>query len=184
LSRGAHLLAAGLGPVAQVGGQAVELVGLGGFRGHRGRELPWRRSGAGPAADGEVGVYVWDYARKMELIRHYWDAAACVDPTAAERGLDERFALCHPESLSAAFSEAGLRSVKLPAIDIDLRFADFDDYWQPFLAGQGPAPAHAMHLQPAQREGVRALLRERLPVRPDGAVVLQARAWVARGMRR
>jgi len=133
---------------------------------------------------GEVGVYVWDYVHKMELIRHYWNAAACVDPGAAERRLDERFALCHPERLSDALVEAGLRSVTVSAIDIELRFADFDDYWQPFLGGQGPAPAHAMRLTSAQRERVRELLRERLPLRADGTVLLHARAWAARGLRR
>ena len=136
------------------------------------------------APDGEVGVYVWDYSHRMALVRHYWDAAARVDPAVVERGQDERFALCHPENLSVALIEAGLRSVTVSAIDIELRFTDFDDYWQPFLAGQGPAPAHAMRLQPAQREHLRELLRARLPVRADGTIVLNARAWAGRGIRR
>jgi ubiquinone/menaquinone biosynthesis C-methylase UbiE len=35
---------------------------------------------------GLVGAYVWDYAQGMEMIRHYWDAAAQLDPQA--RGQD------------------------------------------------------------------------------------------------
>ena len=26
-------------------------------------------------AGGTIAVYVWDYAGKMELMRHFWDAA-------------------------------------------------------------------------------------------------------------
>jgi hypothetical protein len=67
------------------------------------------------------------------------------------------------------------------AIEMPMRFVDFDDYWQPFLGGQGPAPAHAMSLPEAARNRVRDLVRERLPMQPDGTIVLAARAWAARG---
>jgi SAM-dependent methyltransferase len=91
---------------------------------------------------------------------------------------------CGTGAFSAALVEAGFRSVTVSAIDIELHFADFDDYWQPFLAGQGPAPAHAVRLTSAQRERVRELQSGRLPVRADGTILLHARAWAARGIRR
>ena len=34
--------------------------------------------------DGVVAAYVWDYAGEMQLMRHFWDAAAALDPTAVE----------------------------------------------------------------------------------------------------
>jgi len=133
------------------------------------------------AAGGQVAVYVWDYAEKMELIRRYWDAAAQVDPAARARDQGERFPICHPKALTAAFDAAGLNQVATSAIDMTLHFADFDDYWQPFLGGQGPAPAHAMSLDEAVRNRLRDVLRASLPQRADGSLQLAARAWAVRG---
>jgi SAM-dependent methyltransferase len=132
------------------------------------------------ARGGTVAVYVWDYAQKMEMIRRYWDAAAQFDAGAARQDEGERFALCQPQALAAALADAGLDDVQGAAIEITMRFADFDDYWQPFLGGQGPAPAHAMRLDESTRERVRERLRETLPRQPDGAIELPARAWAAR----
>ena len=61
-------------------------------------------------------------------------------------------------------------------------FLDFDDFWSPFLGGQGPAPAYAMSLEEPGRERLRATLQERLPTGPDGSIALVARAWAVRGM--
>ena len=77
---------------------------------------------------------------------------------------------------------AGLDDVEATAIDISTPFADFDDYWQPFLGGQGPAPAHAMSLDEPARERLRELLRRRIPTQPDGTIALIARAWAVRGI--
>jgi SAM-dependent methyltransferase len=131
------------------------------------------------APRGTVAAYVWDYTGRMEMIRTYWDAAAELDPPA--RGQDERFPLCRPDALATAFGEAGLQDVEVSGIELPMRFADFDDYWGPFLGGQGPAPAHAVALPQPVRERLRELIRARLPVQPDGSILLQARAWAARG---
>lgn len=133
------------------------------------------------ARGGALAVYVWDYAQKMDLIRHYWDAAARLDPQAARQDQGERFPLCRPEALQAAFDRAGLVDVEVSGIEIPMRFVDFDDYWRPFLGGQGPAPAHAMSLDGPTRERLRELLRASLPVGADGSIELGARAWAARG---
>lgn len=132
------------------------------------------------ARGGTVAVYVWDYAHRMEMIRRYWVAAARVDPAAGAMHQGERFPLCRPHALAAALADAGLENIDGAAIDITMRFADFDDYWQPFLGGQGPAPAHAMRLDEAARERVRERLCKTLPRRPDGSIELPARAWAAR----
>jgi ubiquinone/menaquinone biosynthesis C-methylase UbiE len=132
------------------------------------------------ARGGMVAVYVWDYAQKMEMIRRYWDAALTVDPAAGALHQGERFPLCHPDALAAALAEAGLQNIEGAALELTMRFADFDDYWQPFLGGQGPAPAHAMQLDDAARARVCERLRMTLPRRSDGSIELPARAWAAR----
>ena len=130
---------------------------------------------------GTIAAYVWDYAAGMELIRFFWDAAVALDPAAS--GMDEgpRFPLCHPDALAQLFAAGGLQRVEVTAIEIPTPFASFDDYWRPFLGGQGPAPAYAMALDEAARARLHDRLRERLPARPDGSIRLTARAWAARG---
>jgi SAM-dependent methyltransferase len=130
---------------------------------------------------GTVAAYVWDYAGKMELMRVFWDAAVELDPAAAALDEGPRFPLCRPQALEQAFSAAGLREVKSVALDVQTPFSGFDDYWQPFLGGQGPAPAYAMSLTEDARERLRELIRSRLAARPDGSIVLTARAWGVRG---
>ena len=66
------------------------------------------------------------------------------------------------------------------AIDIPMVFADFDDYWMPFLGGQGPAGSYAVGLDDGRREAFRERLRERLPIADDGSVELKGRAWAVK----
>lgn len=133
-------------------------------------------------AGGVVAIYVWDYAEKMQMLRYFWDAVIAVDPTAKELDEGERFPLCQPTALEALFQEAGLRNVEVRAIDVPTIFRDFDDYWLPFLGGQGPAPGYAMSLSNEQRTALEERLRTVLPVRSNGAIALVARAWAVRGV--
>jgi len=130
---------------------------------------------------GTVAAYVWDYAGKMELMRYFWDAAVELD--SATRALDEgpRFPLCQTAPLADLFGEAGLQGVGVHAIEVPTRFRDFDDFWSPFLGGQGPAPGYAMSLDEPRRAALRELIRSRLPARADGSIDLVARAWAVRG---
>jgi SAM-dependent methyltransferase len=130
---------------------------------------------------GTIAAYVWDYAGKMELMRHFWDAAVALDPNSGKMDEGARFPLCRPEKLSKLFEEAGLRGVEVTALDVPTLFTSFDDYWRPFLGGQGPAPAYAMSLDEGARTRLRDRLRERIPRKPDGSIALVARAWAVRG---
>lgn len=130
---------------------------------------------------GVAAAYVWDYADGMALIRHFWDAARALDQAAAHLDEAVRFPGCRPESLEALWRDAGFTDVATRAIDVPTTFADFDDYWQPFLGGQGPAPGYVASLPPDRRDALRELLRTRLPTAPDGAIHLIARAWAVKG---
>lgn len=151
--------------------------------------VPEQRAGLAEMArvtceGGTIAAYVWDYAGKMELMRYFWDAAVELDASAARLDEGPRFPLCRPDALAKLFAEAGLEGVEVQAIDIPTPFTSFDDYWQPFLGGQGPAPAYAMSLNQAARARLRERLRERLPASADGSISLIARAWAARAARR
>lgn len=74
-------------------------------------------------------------------------------------------------------NEVGVRP-----IDVPTRFRDFDDYWSPFLGGQGPAPTYVMSLDVDRREALRDRIRSALPISIDGTIDLIARAWAVRGL--
>ncbi len=132
---------------------------------------------------GTVAAYVWDYAEGMGLMRYFWDTAGVLDPKAKELDEGRRFWLCQPEPLSRLFLTAGLEDVEVRAIEVPTYFRDFDDYWSPFLGGQGPAPSYAMSLSEERRAELRERIRASLPGDPDGGIPLTARAWAIRSVR-
>lgn len=135
------------------------------------------------APGGVVAAYVWDYAGRMQFMRHFWNAAAAVAPGGVDLDEGSRFPLCRPEPLAALFKSAGLNQVEVRPIDIWTVFSDFDDFWRPFLGGQGAAPAYVTTLSEKTREAIRARLLDGLPFALDGSIPLMARAWAVRGFR-
>ncbi len=133
---------------------------------------------------GTVAVYVWDYAAGMEPIRRFWDAAVALDPDAAALDEATRFPLCSRPALAGLLETAGLVAVEARAVDAPAVFQDFDDYWTPFLSGEGPAPGYCAALDEGRRTTLRESLRGRLRTSSDGSIALTARAWAARGVRR
>lgn len=131
---------------------------------------------------GLIAAYVWDYLDGMEMMRYFWDAAAERDPLAAAHDEGARFTICTPEPLRSLWDAAGLAEVRVVPLEVDTVFRDFDDFWRPFLGGQGSAPTYNMSLDESSRESLKGLLRQRLPVEDDGSIHLRARAWAVRGV--
>jgi SAM-dependent methyltransferase len=132
---------------------------------------------------GMTAVYVWDYAEGMQFIRLFFDAAIELDSHAVVHDEGPRFPICRPDALRQLFESTGLQDVEVRSIEVPTVFRDFDDYWSPFLAGQGPAPGYAMSLSEESRAALRERIRARLPSNADGSISLFARAWAARGVR-
>ncbi|MBL8157523.1 MAG: methyltransferase domain-containing protein, partial [Anaerolineae bacterium] len=130
---------------------------------------------------GTVAAYVWDYGGRMEMMRHFWDAASTLDPLAREMDSGPRFAICKPENLQALFESMGLNAVEVIPIDVQTHFRDFDDYWLPFLGAQGSVSKYLRGLSEDMRTAVREQLRRQLPTAPDGGIDLIARAWAVKG---
>ncbi|GAA1058474.1 methyltransferase [Agromyces luteolus] len=133
-----------------------------------------------------VAAYVWDYAGEMQMLRTFWDVAVALDPEAAELDEGRRFALCRPEPLRQLWSRApgmDVATVRIKSIEIGMTFADFDDLWDPFLGGQGPAPTYLQSMTDGSRAAIRDRMREETSFgcRPDGSIMLRARAWVVVG---
>jgi len=131
---------------------------------------------------GLVAAYVWDYAEGMEFLRYFWNEATAADPRAAAHDEARRFPLCRIPALVSLFRAAGLVQVESGVLEIPTVFADFADYWTPFLHGTGPAPSYVASLDPMDREQLGERLRRRLPAGHDGRIALRSRAWAVRGV--
>jgi len=132
---------------------------------------------------GIVAVYVWDYAVKMEPIRRFWDAAMALYPAAAALDQGARLPICSRPALIDLLEVAGLRTVEARRIDVPAVFRNFEDYWEPFLSGEGAAPGYCASLDAVPRAALRDALRRTLPAAADGSIALTARAWAVRGLR-
>jgi trans-aconitate methyltransferase len=130
---------------------------------------------------GQVAAYVWDYSGQMEMMRHFWDAAIQVDPSAAEVDAGARFTICRPENLRALFESLGLSAVDVIPIDIQTQFQNFDDYWLPFLGAQGSVAKYFRSISDDTRTAIRDQLQRQLPTQDDGTISLVARAWAVKG---
>jgi SAM-dependent methyltransferase len=130
--------------------------------------------------EGVVAGCTWDYAEGMTMLRSFWDAVRATDPSrgGADEGLTMRYA--DPDSLGELWRGAGLQDVRVSELVAEASYDDFDDLWQPFLAGIGPAGAHASSLNPDAQARLRGEFNERLGS-PDGPFTLSARAWCAVG---
>jgi SAM-dependent methyltransferase len=130
---------------------------------------------------GVVAASVWDYAGEMPLLRTFWDTAAELDPEAVET-VDERARMRFGRrgELGELWRRAGLGDVEDGEIRASAAYEGFDDLWEPFTQGVGPAGAYAASLDDERREVLRREYRRRLSV-PDGPFALEARAWFAVG---
>lgn len=132
-------------------------------------------------SNGVIAAYVWDYAGRMDFLRVFWDAAYQVDK--ASENLDEgnRFTICNRKKLATSFENAGLNDIKTTELDINTVFVNFDDFWNPFLGGQGPAPSFLATLPDIKKNALKNLIRKKLPVESNGSIKLIGRAIAIRG---
>ena len=131
---------------------------------------------------GVVAAAVWDYGDGMGMLRAFWDEAVALAPAAGSR--DERhMALCAREALAELWLAHGLRDVDEQPLTIEMAFSSFDDYWQPFCRGQGPAGVYVASLAESYRQALQNRLRDRLMNNaPDAGFTLRGRAWAVRGV--
>ncbi|HJR96037.1 MAG TPA: class I SAM-dependent methyltransferase [Gaiellaceae bacterium] len=125
---------------------------------------------------GVIGACVWDLAGGGAPLSPFWNAARQLDPDVDD---ESRLAGAREGHLAELFDAAGIRDAAVGSISVDVEHATFDEWWEPYTLGVGPAGAHVAGLD----EGHRAELRERCrDLLPDAPFTIHARAWVARGV--
>jgi SAM-dependent methyltransferase len=131
---------------------------------------------------GTVAAYVWDYQGGLEFLRYFWEAAVALDPGAASLDEARRFEGWNADTLQALFRDSGLSEIESVRLEVTTSFANFEDYWEPFLGGTGPAPSYVAALDRVHRDRLEESLRSRLRSKGDEGLVLRAAAHAVRGI--
>ena len=127
---------------------------------------------------GTVAACVWDFAKEMEMLRLFWDSALAVDPNAPDEARTLRFG--GPGEITELLTEAGLVDVVETTLTVSSTYEVFNELWDGFLGGIGPAGAFCLSLSEASRAAVRSEMFRRLGS-PSGSFALTAVARSAQG---
>lgn len=125
--------------------------------------------------DGVIAACVWDHASDRGPLGVYWHAARSLDPDVHDESI---LPGVKEGDLKDLFSAAGLRDVRQTTIATTVEHPSFEEWWEPFTKGVGPAGAYVASLDASRREALRARCREALPTEP---FTITARAWAAVG---
>jgi SAM-dependent methyltransferase len=125
--------------------------------------------------DGVVAACVWDLAGDRSPLSVLWRAAADLDPGVVDESGRPGARAGH---LVELFEAAGLRSIEPAELEVALEHPTFEEWWEPYEAGVGPAGAYVAGLQPDARDALRDRCRALLP---DAPFVMTSVAWAARG---
>jgi SAM-dependent methyltransferase len=124
---------------------------------------------------GVVAASVWDLAGGRAPLSPFWRAARELDASAQD---ESGFAGARAGHLRELFEQAGLEDVEETEISAALDYTSFDQWWEPYTLGVGPAGAYAKSLSNERRSALRERCRELLPEAP---FTLTTFAWAARG---
>lgn len=127
---------------------------------------------------GTVAACVWDFADGMEMLRAFWDAALSIDAGAPDEARTLRFG--RQGEIADLLVCAGLGHIEESTLHVSSTYASFDDLWNGFLAGVGPAGSYCAGLDAARRQRLRSALSARLGS-PSGPFTLGAVARCAVG---
>jgi len=125
---------------------------------------------------GVVAASVWDLAGSRAPISPFWEAAREEDPNVSD---ESKLAGAREGHLKELFDAAGLHDVTETTHSVDVEHASFDEWWEPFTLGVGPAGAHYASLGAEEQVALRERCRGRFPETP---FVVSAKAWAARGL--
>lgn len=132
---------------------------------------------------GTVAAYVWDFARGGSAAQHL-DSAIKELEGPGYRRTELNAESTTEENLKSLFERGGLTDVETRAIEISVRFHDFDDYWHSNVTFTSPIGNFIKGLAEEKRQRLIQLVRARLPIDGQGAISYMARVNAVRGRRR
>lgn len=123
---------------------------------------------------GTVAACVWDHAGKSGPLSTFWQAVSETDPGAED---ESGLAGAREGHLAELFEAAGLRDIESSKLTVRTKLASFEDWWEPYTFGVGPAGAYVARLDEHGREALRSRCEQRLP---SGPFEVSAAAWCVR----
>jgi SAM-dependent methyltransferase len=126
--------------------------------------------------DAVVAACVWDHFGGQGPLGVFWRAAREIDPEVDD---ESGLAGAREGHLGELFEAAGLRDIEETVLSASLEHPSFEEWWEPFTGGVGPAGSYVASLDPERQAELREKCRSRLPSPP---FVATARAWAARGL--
>lgn len=127
-------------------------------------------------AGGVVAACVWDHAGGQGPLGVFWEAARELDAAVED---ESDLAGAREGHLGELLRAAGATDVRETALSVDVAHLSFEDWWDPYLLGVGPAGKYVTRLDATEQARLRELCRERLP---RASFVVSARAWAVRGI--
>jgi SAM-dependent methyltransferase len=124
---------------------------------------------------GVVAACVWDHAGGRGPLAVFWAAVHELDPAADD---ESDRAGAREGDLARLFAQAGLNEIQATTLTVRARYGSFDQWWEPFTLGVGPAGAYVASLSPADRAALRDQCRRLLPAAP---AEVTATAWAVTG---
>lgn len=133
---------------------------------------------------GVVAAAVWDHYGGLSCMRMMWDTLAMVSDSAkAARSRYCSQPMMRPGEMKGRFVEAGLQDVTETSLLIRMDFENFDDYWQPITAGEGPMGKFVATMTAPERQQADAAVRAAYEAgQPDGPRSFAAVAWACKGI--
>lgn len=133
---------------------------------------------------GMLVSYIWDIENEEQFTRLFWRAAKDVNPAAEAWDRQLRHAISRRDPLLELFERSGLENVAMQEVIFEIRFRDFDDYWQPcILNGTSPVQKYVNSLTKEQQASLGKHLRSILPIAEDGTIPLKGCLLVATGIK-
>lgn len=126
--------------------------------------------------EGVVAACVWDHGGGQGPLSLFWEAARELDPEVDD---ESQLAGAREGHLAELFEAAGLHEIEETVLSASLEHPSFDEWWEPFTLGVGPAGSYVASLDAERQAELRENCRTLLPIAP---FVLTARAWATRGL--
>jgi SAM-dependent methyltransferase len=120
---------------------------------------------------GIVAACVWDHAGGRGPLTAFWSAVRELDPAADD---ESHLAGTREGHLARLFAQAGLGRAETATLTVHVRHASFEQWWERFTLGVGPAGTYVASLTPDRQAELRERCRRQLPA---GPVDITATAW-------
>jgi SAM-dependent methyltransferase len=123
---------------------------------------------------GTVAACVWDLGGGRSPLGPFWRGVARFDPSA---GGESELPGTREGHLGEIFREAGCQVVDDRDLVFEMEHATFEEWWEPFILGVGPAGRYVAGLDAESRDAIANLCREELG---PGPFTITCAAWATR----